>query len=329
MNMPPASEPIPAPPRRFSPLFWLSISLALGWALWQIPAEIARWHYAAAVEAWRTEQFETAQERLRSAQSWNPSERAYPALRAIFDADRGRTAEAAEAIAAARKQSPHDPLLLLINTQLLLDAERYGEASELLQSLPPALRRRVPAGLQWMVLQHAGDVAEAVKTQREAFRESETSGTPPPEEALNALAYALAVANVDLPEALERIDKALDLRGRRRDTKPAAEPADKHDPLPDAGQDYALIDTRGYILYRLGRLEDALAEMNVAVSGMEATTPPAAQEKIRSRDARRNVAVIYYHRALVLEALDQTERAEADLQRVRKLIGKEPDEHLF
>lgn len=329
MSISPASEPDPAPPRRFSLLFWLSLTLALVWAIWQIPAEIARWHYAAAVEAWRNEQFDSAQARLRAAQSWNPSERAYPALRAIFDADRGRTAEAAEAIDAARQQSPDDPLLVLIKTQLLLDAEQYAEAKELLQSLPPAQRRRVPAGLHWMVLQHAGDAAEAVKTQREAYRESQTSGSPPPEEALNALAYALAVANQDLPEALERINQALDLRGRRRDTKPAAEPNTKKDPQPDASLDYALIDTRGYILYRLGQLDEALAEMNTAVTGMEATTPPAAQEKIRSRDARRNVAVIYYHRSLVLAALNQTELAEADLQRVRKLIGKEPDEHLF
>jgi hypothetical protein len=44
---------------------------------------------------------------------------------------------------------------------------------------------------------------------------------------------------------------------------------------------------------------------------------------------RRNRAVFYYHRALVLEKLDRQSDAQKDLARARDLIGREPDETLF
>jgi tetratricopeptide (TPR) repeat protein len=118
----------------------------------------------------------------------------------------------------------------------------------------------------------------------------------------NLMAYFLAIIGDDLDQALERVDKALQ--------------ADK--------ESEAYLDTRAFVLYRLGRAAEALPDADAAVAAVERVFG----ENPKSPDARKNVAVIIYHRSLILEALGKSSKAEQDRDRVREL-GFEPDEHLF
>jgi len=118
----------------------------------------------------------------------------------------------------------------------------------------------------------------------------------------NTVAYFSALLDQDLEKALQRGERALQA----------------------SGNDPAVRDTRGYILHRLGRNEQALEDLQRAVEELE---PSAAAFKPGDPRAR-NFAVIVYHRSLVLEALGKSSEAERDRQRVREL-GFEPDEHLF
>jgi hypothetical protein len=66
-------------------------------------------------------------------------------------------------------------------------------------------------------------------------------------------------------------------------------------------------------------------------------SPPAASRSVLSADIdldglnnpEQGVAVVRYHRALVLKALGREKDAQADLDRAKKLIDREPDEKLF
>jgi tetratricopeptide (TPR) repeat protein len=185
--------------------------------------------------------------------------------------------------------------------------------------------------LHSQLLQNAGRFSDAVKDWKRLDQLSERSGRPGRAEALNGLAYAQALANNDLDDALDHINEALDLS-------------------PD---NPAMLDTRGYLLYLTERYEPALADMNVAVREFEksmeqilpqakpAVQTPAEDSKLfrnrsktllevaASQSPARGVAVVRYHRALVLQALGKEKEAQADLARAKQLIGREPDETLF
>jgi tetratricopeptide (TPR) repeat protein len=118
----------------------------------------------------------------------------------------------------------------------------------------------------------------------------------------NELAYFSGLLGENLPEALERAERALRA-------------------LPD---DPAILDTRGYILHRLGRNEEANGDLQRAVEALE-----EAAKALQPGDPRaKNFAVMVYHRSLILEALGKSSEAEQDRKRVREL-GFEPDERLF
>jgi hypothetical protein len=86
--------------------------------------------------------------------------------------------------------------------------------------------------------------------------------------------------------------------------------------------------------------------MNDAVEGMElefeqiqaADSPRYRQQQMAFTGGvdlsginkpETGVAVVRYHRALVLKALGREEDAKKDLERARELIGREPDDQLF
>lgn len=118
----------------------------------------------------------------------------------------------------------------------------------------------------------------------------------------NTVAYFSALLNQDLEKALQRAERA----------------------LAASGNDPAVLDTRGYILHRLGRNEQAIDDLQRAVGELE---PSSAA--LKPGDPRaKNFAVIVYHRSLILEALGKSSEAEQDRKRVREL-GFEPDQHLF
>jgi tetratricopeptide (TPR) repeat protein len=104
----------------------------------------------------------------------------------------------------------------------------------------------------------------------------------------------------------------------------------------------AILDTRGLIYYHLGDLEKALQDTENAVVSAEwqlkgldwmaginrnAAIDLRLQEEAR-RERAKSVAVIRYHRMLVLEKLGRTKRAAEDRARVEQL-GHEPNDQLF
>ncbi|HAY81861.1 MAG TPA: hypothetical protein DCY79_18815 [Planctomycetaceae bacterium] len=101
------------------------------------------------------------------------------------------------------------------------------------------------------------------------------------------------------------------------------------------------LDTRGFLHYRRGDLGAALSDLDLAVSQMELVyeVRRQANEEQASKQAqvifaeeldamRHALAVMLYHRSLVLQQLHRDEEAEADLERVRKL-GEVPGDTLF
>jgi tetratricopeptide (TPR) repeat protein len=138
--------------------------------------------------------------------------------------------------------------------------------------------------------------------------------------ALNGYAYARGLANRDIDEALVDIDEAL-----RR-----------------AGEDYHMIDTRGYLYYRRGDYDLALRDLDRAVEGahedyqkwVAATReggfglPDPREQQLQSRKMAQVLAVVVYHRGLCHQARGAEELAEKDFQRVREL-GFEPGDALF
>lgn len=100
----------------------------------------------------------------------------------------------------------------------------------------------------------------------------------------------------------------------------------------------AYIDTRGYILYRLGEYEKALAELDLAILAIDVRSKSFDSDVYNStslffdeseRDlSRKQRATLYNHRMLIHEAMNHVEAAERDRQRVIEL-GFKPGPDLF
>ncbi len=138
---------------------------------------------------------------------------------------------------------------------------------------------------------------------------------------LNFLAYLRALAGIELDQALEDINQALE-----------------HYP-----EDAAFRDTRAWVLFQMGNPLDALEDAQFAVAGTESMVSESPIMKMLSglEDALSgrsnsedppdtplpeskidlmvwNVGVMRYHRARILEALGRSDEAEQDFEWLRK-----------
>jgi tetratricopeptide (TPR) repeat protein len=279
-------------------MVWLALlALIVPWLVIQTPREIGRWQLAGAFHARDAGQTERAYALLADAMEWFPDQPALLFQRATWRLEDGQETEA------------------------LADCDRAVElAGDSYQALE----------LRSQFLQYAGRQADALKDLKTVEAISQRHGVPSRAHALNSLAYGRALAQKELDEALQQATQAINLT-------PANDPSR-----------LAILDTHGYILYLKGNYAAALSEMDLAVAGMEqfvlieqkrneqASIPPKHKRLFDlgvgipgGSSLRRSTAVIRYHRALVLLALGREKDAEADLARVRQLIGKEPDETLF
>jgi tetratricopeptide (TPR) repeat protein len=279
--------------RRVWGVAWLFLLAALGGtAITQAPLEIGRWHLA-----------------------WAMKHRAA-----------GEKDAAYRELAAAIEKFPRSPELLLQRAEWKLrDGEREGALADCDRAVEIAGDSPGAFLLRGQLLFKAGEFAKAVDDFKKIEQFSRRSGRPPRQEALNQLAYAQALAKIELDDALENANRALDLK-----------PRDAH-----------ILDTRGYVRYARGELDDALSDLNEAVEGIDAQlekvqpissrdNPPLKEQSSSLREIQSEQsllteasAVIHYHRALVLAALDRKEEAEKDLAVARDLMGREPDETLF
>jgi tetratricopeptide (TPR) repeat protein len=208
-------------------------------------------------------------------------------------------------MARAQSWASDVPGLMLMRAAWLREDGQYETALDVLNDLNERLPDN-PAILveRSQVLQHLGRHEEAVADWKSLDRMSLTGGIPSRPMALNGLAYARAVGKLELDDGLKGVEEALTI-----------EPGD---PM--------ILDTRGFILYHQGKYEASLADMTAAVVGVEKLfdRPPGEQ-----RIDKQGVAVVRYHRALVLEKLGRFAEAKADRARAKMLIGREPDETLF
>lgn len=261
--------------------------VAIPLAIKQFPREVARWYHAAAIENRLDGRSDQAYRRLDAAISWDP----------------------------------RDPGLIVQRATWLREDERLEEALALcdaaLEKNPDFLAARAERS---QILQHLGRLADAVQDWKAIARVNEQSSILPDVLIWNALAYARAVANIELAEALADAERAV-----------ARVPGNS-----------ALLDTRGFVYYRLGRDAEAKRDLDQAVALAEAQRAPLPAELPRNRpssiDPREwslelkrvdnELAVIVYHRSLVLQRLGDEQGAEADRARVRQL-GFTPDERLF
>ncbi len=98
----------------------------------------------------------------------------------------------------------------------------------------------------------------------------------------------------------------------------------------------ALLDTRGYVFFRLGEFATALPELDLScnalvtadqlIAGQLGPSPQDPRDPVKAAGERKQtLATLYLHRAECLRAAGQELAAEADFARIRAL-GFEPDD---
>lgn len=199
-----------------------------------------------------------------------------------------------------------------------------------------------PRQYRWLHLSNIGGVAlrrsnlaEAIEFSSQALKLADEQDLYTERaELLNQIAYARAIAGVDLDKALENIDESLEIY-----QSSAIQ-------VPTQVDSYLiqLRDTRGFILFRLGKTEKAREEFDLIWLEFEDWFKEEQQrlaEKKRQRiDIRhfkgdqltllRSLAVIMYHRSLVLNSDDKKEAREIrDLEKRIKALNFTPGPGLF
>ncbi len=148
---------------------------------------------------------------------------------------------ARKALEQAQSESANDGeqlQLLLAESSLLRDANRNQEAADVLKGGLERFPNNTDLLYDYsMVLEKLGQYDEMEKSLRRVMQLA-----PGNQHAYNALGYSLADRNVRLPEALELIQKAADL----------------------APEDAFIADSLGWVLFRMGRAEQAETQMRRA-----------------------------------------------------------------
>jgi tetratricopeptide (TPR) repeat protein len=246
------------------------------------PAEVARWYQAAAMERWMAGEKQVALARLENALRWAPNQ--------------------ADAFVCRGDWRLEDQ-----EFQKALDD--YNSALACDPTHIPALLSRSQA------FQHIGLHQDAIRDWKKLADLARSAPGHQRAVLLNGLAYARALGNVELKEALENIIQAINL----------------------AGEDAAMLDTRGYIHFRAGNIEAAQPDLDLAVAGMEREVTQQEQQRDyvdrreferKLKEIRKSLAVIRYHRALLFDTIGKTKEAESDRHRVREL-GYTPAQNLF
>jgi tetratricopeptide (TPR) repeat protein len=246
------------------------------------PHEVASWYAAAAVEHRLDGDWDTAFELLDRALAWDTDDAAFYAIRADWRLARKDYRGCLDDCDRVLELQPTDASTLVQRTQ---------------------------------ALQHLGRHEEAIADWSRLVRMHQADGARNRASTLNGLAYAQAVGNRDLDQALQTIERA----------------------IPLVAPNAAMLDTRGFIRLLRGDLQEARADLDLAVAMVEKQLSEATsttdyidprEYALALQQEQEGAAVILYHRALLNEKLGRTEPAEADRRRVREL-GAEPGPELF
>ena len=230
---------------------------------------------------------------------------------------------------------PDNTFLPIRKAQIQIDAGRIAEAVDTLTEIVGragltdevrqlAVQRRAFA-LQ-RIKRHdeaIADLSSLVEARRNDFQQWANSQTRAALAlALNNRAYAYALANKELDLGLKDIGEAFDVL-RNEDV-------------------YVYLDTRGYLRFLKGDLDDAKNDMEVATELAERENANFQRElddykahaanlrsyNLMKRQKDEEMSVIYHHRGLVYEALGEVEAAKQDLVRAQKL-GYNPDQGVW
>ncbi len=201
--------------------------------------------------------------------------------------------------------------------------EAYAQSPEAVSSVIDAAVRYNPTNL------YLGSIYSTRMAERSQFEEAvavikASRFGPPTAESLNQLAYFRALAAVELDAALEDINQALE--------------------IPQDGTlfEAMLRDTRAWVLFQMGRPQEAIDDIDYAIevitkfepSGMIDQTlewllakvngpvePRSSDQLLTQREAGEwlwTVGTLRYHRAKIQEALGKTEESKADLLWLRE-----------
>ncbi|HIE30612.1 TPA: tetratricopeptide repeat protein [Candidatus Poribacteria bacterium] len=167
---------------------------------------------------------------------------------------------------------PDDIEILAMLGSLYLAMENADESIRLLKKVLDKAPDNEDANY-WIAMAYEikGDVDNAVKYMRETIRIN-----PKRHEAYNALGYFFADRGINLPEAVQLIQQALD-----------AEP-----------ENGAYIDSLGWAYFKLGRTDDALVELEKAVKYFP-----------NSAEVRDHLGDVYLKKGLTEKAIDQWKKA--------------------
>jgi tetratricopeptide (TPR) repeat protein len=217
----------------------------------------------------------------------------------------------------AVKILPESPLLYEVRGQMRLEAkELAGSLADFdrLVELDPSSSDAYM--LRSTVLQRLDRHQDAINDLNKAVK-LRAARDPNP---FNSRAYARALANTELPEALEDAEQAIKF-------------------APSENEAY--LDTRGYVHYLMGNYEPALSDLDRAIELGEQTkrrerTLIARQggnessHRVARHFRRRDemLSVLYHHRGLIHEKLGHAALAEEDLERGQRL-GYNPAEGIY
>ncbi|WP_333847666.1 tetratricopeptide repeat protein, partial [Phaeobacter italicus] len=153
---------------------------------------------------------------------------------------------------------------------------------------------------RWFLLYARGICHERLKNwdQAEADFRAALAIRPDQPQVLNYLGYSLVEKQIKLDEALSMIERAVDAR-------------------PDAGY---IVDSLGWVLYRLGRYEDAVGHMETAVELMP--VDPVVNDHLGDvywAVGRAREAEFQWKRALSFIDPEDTD-GEADPERIRRKL---------
>jgi tetratricopeptide (TPR) repeat protein len=161
-------------------------------------------------------------------------------------------------------------------------------------------------------------------------------------ENLNTRAYARAVLKVDLEEGLKDVDRAIRDAGTRRERLSLQLPTARDQTIAQVIWDQQManfLDTRGYLLCKLERNDDALKELNRAIALVEKSHKfiddhpetfgrQGDLEELSDEATDESLAVMYHHRGEIREQMNQPELAEKDIKRA-ELLGYDPEKGIF
>lgn len=320
-----SSTPEKPAKRRGSGFWWLFGFVLLAVILVnEVPRQIRAWKLATALEAREAGDKARAKKLLDELLEKNPRTDEYRFLQYEWNKEDGE----------------YEAALMFLQDELAAEKEGSGRYGLLISE-----RSRM--------YQHLGRHQDAIADCQELVRLNEKIGSPSRQNALNGVAYARALAGVDLDAALADAETAVSIaRAGLRDaeeTLQAAVKAKKN--VFEAGElvtlhrssVMAVVDTRGLVRFKQGDFAGAQEDFDEAVEKLQQVREfmhdHQKQYSTHERDYKtfakkqknldHNDAVIYYHRSLNLKALGRDEDAVRDWKRATELLGREPGDDLF